>query len=321
MPPSHVQPKEAEAAGSNPARSTTAEPGPVSLKEGIFKTLWELKKRGYADSTIEGYARKLRTLSKLCDLNCPESVRTVIARKNCRNAFKEALANAYDHYVKVNGLSWNKPLYRRQRNLPYIATTEQINKIISRASRKYALIFSVRRDTGLRPIELHNLTLKSVDLERGTITVRSAKFGNPRVLKLKLSTLAMLKDYVSEHYFGLNEKMFPRPSALRHSFMRYRNEIAGKLHEPSLRKIRLYDLRHHYATMLYHKTKDILHVKEQLGHKRLESTLVYTHLIDFKDEEYIVRVAKTVKEACQLIEAGFEYVTEIDDAKLFRKRK
>ena len=73
--------------------------------------------------------------------------------------------------------------------------------------------------------------------------------------------------------------------------------------------------------MLYHKTKDILYVKKQLGHRRLENTLVYTHLIDFKDEEYIVRVARTVEEACQLIESGFEYVTDFEDVKLFRKRK
>ena len=163
--------------------------------------------------------------------------------------------------------------------------------------------------------------MKSIDLERGTTTVRSAKVGTPRVLKLKPSTIALLKEYVSEHNFSLNERMFPRPTAIRHSFIRYRNEVAEKLHEPSLRKIRLYDLRHHYATMLYHKTKDILHVKEQLGHRRLESTLIYTHLIDFKDEEYVARIAKTVKEACQLVEAGFEYVTEIDGLKLFRKRK
>lgn len=49
--------------------------------------------------------------------------------------------------------------------------------------------------------------------------------------------------------------------------------------------------------------------------------MIYTHLIDFKEEEHIVRVAKTVKEACQLLEAGFEYVTEVDGIKLFRKRK
>ena len=259
--------RKAEIAGSNPARSTMPEPGSVSVKEGIFKTVWELKKRGYADSTIKGYSRKLKTLPKLANLDSPESVRGVIARKQCSNAFKEALANAYDHYVRVNGLSWNKPLYKRQRNLPYIATTEQINKVISRASRKYALIFSILRDTGMRPIELHNLTLKSIDLERGSITVRSAKHGNPRILKLKPSTLAMLKEYVSEYDFGLNERLFPNPSAVRHSFGRYRNLVAEKLHEPSLRKIRLYDLRHHYATMLYHRTKDILYVKQQLAEK------------------------------------------------------
>jgi len=31
--------------------------------------------------------------------------------------------------------------------------------------------------------------------------------------------------------------------------------------------------------------------------------------------------AKTVKEACELVEAGFEYVCEMDDVKIFRKRK
>jgi hypothetical protein len=32
------------------------------------------------------------------------------------------------------------------------------------------------------------------------------------------------------------------------------------------------------------------------------------------------RVAKTVEEAQQLIEAGFEYVCDIDNVKLFRKK-
>jgi hypothetical protein len=33
------------------------------------------------------------------------------------------------------------------------------------------------------------------------------------------------------------------------------------------------------------------------------------------------KVAKTVKDACELVEAGFEYVCEMDDVKIFRKRK
>jgi hypothetical protein len=62
-------------------------------------------------------------------------------------------------------------------------------------------------------------------------------------------------------------------------------------------------------------------VKQQLGHKRLENTLIYTHLIDFQEDEYHVRTAKTIEEACKLVEAGFEHVTEMEDVKLFRKRK
>ncbi len=42
----------------------------------------------------------------------------------------------------------------------------------------------------------------------------------------------------------------------------------------------------------------------------------------FKGEtEYIAKVAKTEKEALSLIEAGFDYMTDFDGHKLFRKRK
>jgi hypothetical protein len=47
----------------------------------------------------------------------------------------------------------------------------------------------------------------------------------------------------------------------------------------------------------------------------------YTHLIPFRDEEYVCKVAKTVDEAKNLVEDGFDYVTDVDNMKLFRKRK
>jgi len=73
--------------------------------------------------------------------------------------------------------------------------------------------------------------------------------------------------------------------------------------------------------MLYHKTKDILLVKRMLGHKNIEHTIIYTHLVNFSEDEWICRAAKTVDEAQELIESGFQYVTEMDGLKLFRKRK
>ena len=72
--------------------------------------------------------------------------------------------------------------------------------------------------------------------------------------------------------------------------------------------------------MTYHKTRDILHTQRMLGHRNLKSTLRYVQLIGFEEEDYTSAVAKTLQEARQLVEAGFEYVTEIQGAKLFRKR-
>jgi len=58
-----------------------------------------------------------------------------------------------------------------------------------------------------------------------------------------------------------------------------------------------------------------------LGHRYLESTLVYTQLVNFKTEEYHSAVAHNVEEARRLIEQGFEYVCEVDGVHVFRKRK
>jgi len=40
-----------------------------------------------------------------------------------------------------------------------------------------------------------------------------------------------------------------------------------------------------------------------------------------KDDEYVVKVAKSVDDAKTLLEIGYDYVTDMSDIKLFRKRK
>ena len=63
--------------------------------------------------------------------------------------------------------------------------------------------------------------------------------------------------------------------------------------------------------MEYHRTKDILYVKELLGHKSIKNTLIYTHLVDFEeDNAFIVKVALTIDEFTALLESGFEFVSD-----------
>jgi len=121
----------------------------------------------------------------------------------------------------------------------------------------------------------------------------------------------------------LNMIIFPTTSeTISNLYRRLRNKLAQNLQDPTIKQIRLYDFRHFKATMEYHKTKDLLHVKALLGHKDLRTTLRYTQLLEsLNNDEYHCKAAANLKEASQLIENGFEYVTEIDGLKLFRKRK
>ena len=60
--------------------------------------------------------------------------------------------------------------------------------------------------------------------------------------------------------------------------------------------------------------RDLLYVQQTLGHKSIQNTMIY---IQYEkalfgtsvNEEFTVKVATNIKEACALAEVGFEYVT------------
>ncbi len=77
--------------------------------------------------------------------------------------------------------------------------------------------------------------------------------------------------------------------------------------------------------MEYHKTYDPDYVRRKLGHRSVLSTQIYINmeqlLFSENADEYHVKAASNLEEAMQLIEVGFEYITEVEGKKLFRKRK
>ncbi|MDH5391186.1 MAG: site-specific integrase [Candidatus Bathyarchaeota archaeon] len=168
--------------------------------------------------------------------------------------------------------------------------------------------------------------LFNIDIERKTVTVNDPEKGsNPRILNIG-SQLAARLELLAKHTEYVFRKTYDQP--LRNwttNFLERRKTIARKLNNPRLLKISFKTFRHFKGTLLYHKTKDVLYVKERLGHKNIQNTLIYIHLeaAIFKsgDHKFTVRTAKTLEEAKQLLEVGFEYVTEVESVKLFRKRK
>ena len=195
--------------------------------------------------------------------------------------------------------------------------------LIANARKNLAVKLKISMETGLRPIELMRLKVKDINLDTKTIRPSTAKNGNPRILKISHNTNEMLKAYIIKHNRSPTDEIFKgNADNYGKQYRQMRNNLATKPQNPTIRNIRLYDLRHYYATKLYAKTRDILYVKQQLGHKKIETTLIYTQLIHYnEEEEYTCKTANNIKEATQLIENCFEYITEIDGLKLFRKRK
>jgi hypothetical protein len=78
--------------------------------------------------------------------------------------------------------------------------------------------------------------------------------------------------------------------------------------------------------MEYHKTKDLIHVQEVLGHKNIEITRGYIYIEkalykDSKSDNFHTKVAKTQEEIVQLLDAGFDYIMDKDGLAYSRKRK
>jgi hypothetical protein len=87
----------------------------------------------------------------------------------------------------------------------------------------------------------------------------------------------------------------------------------------------LHTFRHWKATTLYHETHDIVLVKEFLGHKTLDVTLLYIQIakVLFRNESknFHVKATKEPDEIQGLLESGFEYHGKQNDLMFFRKRK
>jgi integrase len=299
--------------------STTARP---SAEAKIIDFLWWMKKQGYKETTIISRGVRLRRLASLnADLSNPESVKETIAmQENWKASMKEVMVFAYDLYVKHYGLKWDRPRYKAIRVLPFIPQEHEIDDLIAGCNKEIALLLQTAKETGARAGEIYRLQWSEIDFEGRTISLIAEKNSNTRIFRISNKLYDMLYAYpkVKQNifccYLSLNN--------LRRTFERQRKRLSVKLANPRLQKIRIHTLRHWKGSTEYHKTKDILHVMQVLGHKNNKNTLLYTQLLTMeKDDSFVCKMAKEPKEIQELIELGFEYVCELDGTKFFKKRK
>lgn len=298
----------------------TSDPAKADIEGKLLEFAWWMKKQGYAEATITTRLKLLRILIKRgSSLENPESIKETIARQKWAEKRKASAVDAYTCFLKMHKLSWEPPSYKEVRRLPFIPTEGEMEQLISSCPRKLVPLLQLLKETGMRIGEAVNLTWTDIDFERSAVRITPEKGSNARVLPISSKLKAMLLELQGR---AISEMVFPNSVRnLRRSFQRQRKIAAFKLHNPRIDKITFHTFRHFKATMEYYRTKDILHVMEVLGHRNIKNTLIYTHLVDFRDDEYISKVANTVEEACKLVEAGFDYVCQINGVQIFRKRK
>ena len=289
----------------------------------ILNVLVEMKNAGRTDHSIRFVDKALTYLSKHTDLGNPEEVKQYIANKQVANGTKENLCTAYNKYCKYYKIEWQPPNYKRQAKTIRIPTKEQVESLIASSGKTLSLKLTISKETGLRPIELCRLKVKDIDFEQRTVYPTTAKHGAGRALKISNSLATTLENYVNANKLNPDNKIFKGTADYYGKQYRLmRNQLSKKLGKPQIRTIKLYDFRHYFATTLYAKTRDILLVKQQLGHRKIETTLIYTQLLNLSEDEWTCKTATDDKQASELIENGFEYVLTTPDAlMLFRKRK
>jgi len=309
--------------GSGHAGATTAPKiDNADVKGKIVEFMWKLKRDGYSEKTIESYTKFLKAL-----INCkgnlmnPDSIKDIIAKqKTWANKTKALAIASYSKFAELNGIFWKPPKYNVNRKMPFLPTEAEIDMLIASCGRKMSTLLQVLKETAMRVGEALRLKWTDIDFQRNIIILnQTEKNGKPRIFKVSNKLLAMLQKLRRKHETVFGKRTL---GSFEVDFYYQRKRAAEKLQNPRLMRITFHTLRHWKATMEYHKTKDILHVMQMLGHRNINSTLIYTQLVKFeKEDEFHSATAKTVEEAKKLIEAGFEYVCEIEGIKLFRKRK
>ncbi len=289
-------------------------------KELIFNFAWWMKKQGLAEDTIDSKTKILRILAKRgFNLHDPESVKDGIARQKWSAGRKENAVHAYTTLLRMQEKTWTPPRYRRIDKDPWIPTETEVDQLIAGSSPKVSTFLQLLKETGMRPGEAWSLKWTDINIENSTVSITPEKGSNSRTLKLSSRLLSMINKFEKRNIFVFNNGLLDHFSQ---NFRQQRKAVAFKLNNPRILQITFKTLRHFKATMEYHKTKDILHVKYLLGHRRIENTLIYTHLVDFGNDEYLSKVAKNAAEACQLVELGYDFVCNTSDGlSIFRKRK
>ena len=177
---------------------------------------------------------------------------------------------------------------RQERRLPRCLDIEQIERLLAApdtdtllGARDRAILETIY-SAGLRVSELVGLDLEDLDEFSEAVRVRG------KGKKERLAPLGSKAIEAVRHYLGLRARAFGRA----HRGPLFLNKDGGRISSRSIRRkldkylqlagidphVSPHTLRHSFATHMLNAGADLRSVQELLGHQKLSTTQIYTHL-------------------------------------------
>ncbi len=271
----------------------------------------DLRLAGLADRTQDAYLRAVRNLAAHFrtppDRLSEDQVRQYLLHlKDDRHFAPASLGIAYSgikfFYSHTAPRDW--PTLKRLRapaehRLPDVLSIDEVRRLIAAVRTPHnRTYFQTVYSMGLRLGEGLHLQVGDIDSARMVVHVRHGKGAKDRYVPLPSSTLAALRDYWRTHRHPT--WLFPatgrdhRAAATADRPME-RSSVQGALRrvvrDLGFRKaISIHTLRHSYATHLLEAGVNLRLIQQYLGHRSLQTTMIYLHLTAASQEDARQRI-------------------------------
>lgn len=164
-------------------------------------------------------------------------------------------------------------------HLPEFLTQEECQRFFSVIkNKKHKLMVTLLYSAGLRVSELLNLRVRNFQLSQNHGWVRSGKGGKDRVFILAEKLKEDLVDWINDNGLVADDFVFSNCSRKMSSqTVRLIIKKAARLAGIS-KNVHPHTLRHSFATHLLENGYAVTDVQPLLGHAKIETTLIYSHL-------------------------------------------
>jgi tyrosine recombinase XerC len=258
-----------------------------SYKEDLYQFLKFLQEEGIKDFEKVEYEHFIKFIGKLKLSNYKE--KTIARKVASLKSFYKFLFSTKD--IKKNPcLLLTSP--KVPEKLPDFLTYDEILKLLNVSGKdtwqflRYKTILELLYSTGIRVGEIANLKIDDINFVDEVIKVRG-KGKKERIVPFGKYALNCLMKYIEkrpnkkERYLFLNKygKRLTERSIER--IVKKYSLISG-----INKRVTPHTLRHTFATHLLEKGVDLRTVQELLGHERITTTQIYTHLTVEKLKEF-----------------------------------